>query len=88
MVGRSRFVRATTRMADVLLSVADTGCGMTTETMDQLFEPLFTTKPKGIGLGLALCKLHVEANGGTIKAASTEGVGTTFTITLPVADVP
>jgi signal transduction histidine kinase len=47
--------------------------------------PFFTTKPKGTGLGLALCKKMVEEHGGTIGFSSRPGEGTTFRVTLPVA---
>jgi signal transduction histidine kinase len=67
----------------VALSVTDTGIGMPPETLDRLFEPLFTTKAKGIGLGLAISKHLIEANGGTISVESQEGEGTTFTISIP-----
>jgi PAS domain S-box-containing protein len=71
----------------VALSVADTGCGIAEGNLDKLFEPLFTTKSQGIGLGLALSKNLVEANGGTIEAESdgVPGQGSTFTVWLPVA---
>jgi PAS domain S-box-containing protein len=71
----------------VVLSVRDTGCGIPRENMDRLFEPLFTTKPRGIGLGLATSKSLVEANGGSIDVESQEGRGSAFTITLPTWEV-
>jgi two-component system NtrC family sensor kinase len=52
--------------------------------MKKLFQPLFTTKTKGIGLGLVVCKNLVEANGGSIEVESEVGQGTTFTVVLPV----
>lgn len=70
----------------VKLTVIDTGKGIAPEDMEQIFEPLFTTKKHGIGLGLALSKSFIEANSGTIEVESTAGQGTTFTITLPVAE--
>lgn len=68
----------------VRLDVIDTGVGMTTEQMARLFEPLFTTKARGIGLGLAVSQGLVHANGGAIFAESTPGAGTTMSITLPL----
>jgi signal transduction histidine kinase/DNA-binding LacI/PurR family transcriptional regulator len=69
----------------VRLSVADTGVGMSPETMEKIFEPLYTTKAKGIGLGLAVSKNLVELNGGSIEVESGEGQGSIFTIVLPIA---
>jgi signal transduction histidine kinase len=62
----------------------DTGCGIPPENLGKIFEPLFTTKPKGIGLGLAISKRLVEQNGGKIEVASQVGQGTTFIIKLPL----
>lgn len=66
------------------LSVIDSGEGITPENMKRLFQPLFTTKTKGIGLGLVVCRSLVEANGGSIKVVSEAGKGTTFSVALPV----
>jgi signal transduction histidine kinase len=62
---------------------SDTGSGMPEESMKKIFTPLFTTKAKGIGMGLAICKKIVEQHGGTIGAKSKAGQGTAFTIRLP-----
>jgi signal transduction histidine kinase len=62
----------------------DNGCGISGENQEKIFEPLFTTKPKGIGLGLAITKRLVEQNHGKIQVASQVGQGTTFTINLPL----
>jgi PAS domain S-box-containing protein len=61
----------------------DTGLGILEENMTKLFAPLFTTKAKGIGMGLAICKKIVEEHDGTIDFESKVGQGTTFTIKLP-----
>jgi sigma-B regulation protein RsbU (phosphoserine phosphatase) len=66
----------------VALSVSDTGSGISQENMAKIFEPLFTTKARGIGLGLALSKKLVESNGGSIEVESEEGKGSTFTVKL------
>lgn len=65
------------------IRISDTGCGISHDVLPKIFEPLFTTKQTGTGLGLPSCKQIVERHYGTIKASSKVGVGTTFTITLP-----
>jgi PAS domain S-box-containing protein len=67
----------------VEIAFRDTGTGIQKENMNKLFTPLFTTKAKGIGMGLAICKNIVEQHGGTIEAQSKAGQDTTFTIKLP-----
>ena len=69
---------------EIAIMVQDTGEGISPENMQKLFEPLFTTKIKGIGLGLSVSKKMVEANGGRIEVQSQLGIGSTFTIVLPV----
>lgn len=64
----------------------DNGCGIPSENMEKIFEPLFTTKPKGIGLGLAITRRLVEQNGGEIEVSSEPGNGTAFTVKLPLAN--
>jgi signal transduction histidine kinase len=66
------------------IAFADTGAGIPKDSLEKLFSPLFTTKAKGMGFGLAICKRIVEAHGGIISAESTVGKGTTFTITMPM----
>jgi PAS domain S-box-containing protein len=68
---------------NVEIIFADTGVGISEENMSKLFTPLFTTKAKGIGMGLAICKNIVEQHNGTIEVKSKVGQGTTFTIKLP-----
>ncbi|MDX2227325.1 MAG: ATP-binding protein [Verrucomicrobiae bacterium] len=71
------------------LMVADTGKGMGPEILSQIFEPFFTQgKKKGTGLGLAIVKRIIEAHGGTIRVESEPGLGTTFTIQLPLVTAP
>jgi signal transduction histidine kinase len=69
---------------EFLISFADTGIGMTEETIDKIFTPLFTTKAQGMGLGLPICKRILEAHGGSISVVSAEGKGTTFIAKLPL----
>ncbi|MCD6397358.1 MAG: MCP four helix bundle domain-containing protein [Spirochaetaceae bacterium] len=71
----------------ISLSISDTGCGISNENIKKLFEPLFTTKARGIGLGLTLSKNLVEINGGSLEVKSKEGVGSTFTVILPAEEV-
>ncbi len=66
------------------ISIADTGEGISPENMGKLFQPLFTTKAKGIGLGLTVSKNLTEANGGKLEVESELGNGTTFKVILPV----
>jgi len=68
-----------------LYGYPDTGQGIAAATLAQIFEPLYTTKPGGTGLGLYLVQEIVTAHGGQITVESVEGQGTTFTSTLPVA---
>ena len=68
----------------LVVSVQDTGAGISEENMERLFEPLFTTKAKGIGLGLAISKTIVENHLGSIAVQSDLGKGTTFTVKLPL----
>jgi PAS domain S-box-containing protein len=69
----------------VRIDVVDTGCGIPPETLPYIFEPLFTTKHSGTGLGLAVAQQIVVRNGGTIAVESTVGEGTRFVIELPEA---
>ena len=76
-------IRARSKAEFVTVEFADTGCGIPESVTDKIFDPLFTTKPKGIGLGLAMCKSIMEGHGGDIGVKSKEGKGTTFTLSLP-----
>lgn len=75
----------------VKIKIADTGCGMSKETVSRIFEPFFTTKSgndnglkrPGAGLGLALCRRIIEQHSGVISVESEPNTGSTFTITLP-----
>ncbi|MEJ5287533.1 MAG: hypothetical protein CH6_0831 [Candidatus Kapaibacterium sp.] len=71
---------------NILISVKDTGCGISKEQMEKIFMPFFTTKPvgKGTGLGLSVSYNIVKSFGGTIEVESLVGKGSTFTIVLPI----
>ncbi len=79
-------VRTRADDSNVYIDVSDNGKGMSTEVLNQIFEPFFTTKGagEGTGLGMAISQQIMEQHNGDIKAVSTEGVGTTFTLTLPI----
>ncbi len=66
------------------ITFSDTGIGMPKQVMEKIWSPLFTTKSKGIGFGLPICKRIVEAHGGSISVESTGEKGSTFTVKLPI----
>ncbi len=68
----------------VELLVADTGSGITSKHLEDIFKPFFTTKAHGIGLGLPITRRFIEDHGGTLLVESEVGKGTTFTIRLPI----
>ncbi len=65
--------------------MADEGEGIPAELLDRVFDPFVTTKPRGLGLGLALAHRIVEEHRGALRVASTPGKGTTFSAYLPIA---
>jgi signal transduction histidine kinase len=69
----------------VKLDVIDTGPGVPLDLQSKIFEALFTTKARGIGLGLSVSRSLAESNGGTLTVASAPGAGATFSLTLPGA---
>lgn len=69
---------------NVFFSFEDAGVGMSEDTLQNLWIPLFTTKPKGMGLGLPICKRFVEAHNGTITVSSIPDKGTKFLVKLPI----
>jgi PAS domain S-box-containing protein len=83
--GYGKIALSASQQGDMIrLDVEDTGEGILPENMNKLFEPLFTTKIKGIGLGLAVSRKLVEANGGRIEVHTELGKGSTFSLYLPV----
>jgi PAS domain S-box-containing protein len=74
----------TTEELEIL--VADNGPGFSKEILQHLFEPFHTTKPKGLGLGLAICRSIIAAHGGRLAAGNENGRGATARLTLPTAN--
>jgi len=68
------------------ITFRDTGVGISKQNLGKLFTPLFTTKAKGVGLGLSICKRIVDAHKGSISAESEEGKGTCFTVVIPIKE--
>ena len=67
----------------LLVTVQDSGPGLRPDSLDNLFDPFYTTKPHGMGMGLSICRSIVEAHGGRLSAGSHDGPGATFQFTLP-----
>lgn len=74
--------------ATIRIEVSDTGSGIREDLLDKVFEPFFTTRAKGTGLGLALSRQVIERHGGTITVANRPGGGALFTLRLPVRAEP
>jgi two-component system, NtrC family, nitrogen regulation sensor histidine kinase NtrY len=72
----------------VELVIADTGVGMDTAAIERIFEPYFSTRASGTGLGLTIAKRNVELNGGTITVESEKGIGTAVKMTFPIPEQP
>ncbi|BBI98887.1 hypothetical protein FGKAn22_05800 [Ferrigenium kumadai] len=75
-----------TSAGTVSVGVQDSGAGVTREQLGKLFQPLFTTKARGIGLGLVVVKNLTEANGGRVEVQSEPGKGSVFRVILPAAE--
>jgi C4-dicarboxylate-specific signal transduction histidine kinase len=67
----------------VVVAIRDRGCGIQSPDINSIFESFFTTKPAGLGMGLAICRRMVQAHGGRIWAANNEGAGATVSFSLP-----
>jgi signal transduction histidine kinase len=72
----------------ILVSVSDTGPGLDSATVDRIFEPFYSTKQGGMGIGLSICRSIIEAHEGRIWARQNAARGSTFQFTLPVANTP
>ena len=71
----------------VLITVADSGPGLSPNDINRIFDPFFTTKPRGMGMGLSICRSLVEAHNGKLSAHSGAKQGAVFEITLPAGDL-
>lgn len=83
---RARILRVTSAISKpdgVLISVEDSGPGIDRETLGHIFHPFFTTKPQGIGMGLAICRSIVESHGGSLSASAASPHGAVFRVVLP-----
>jgi len=76
-------IEITRQEDDVLIGVSDNGPGVTAADRARMFDAFFTTKPKGVGLGLAICKSIAAAHGGSLHYAAAPGGGSRFTLSLP-----
>lgn len=85
-VGGTLEISAIKNEAMIEIAFKDTGTGIPEENVPLLFKPLFSTKTKGLGLGLAIAKEIVVQHGGTIEVKSEIGIGSTFTIILPIQE--
>lgn len=67
----------------VLVAIRDSGPGLDPTNMDRVFEPFYTTKPEGMGMGLAICRSIIDAHGGRLWVAANKPRGAVFRFTLP-----
>ena len=84
--GGELYVRTGVEDERLTVELSDTGCGMTADVRAHIFDPLYTTKVRGTGLGLAVVNQVVREHGGEIEVASERGRGTTFRLSFPAAD--
>ena len=85
MEGKRELLIRTTKAKDdtVLIAVMDSGPGLPTASPERLFEPFYTTKTGGLGIGLSICRSIIEAHGGRLWASANEPRGAVFQFTLP-----
>ena len=81
--GQVLITTSQTESNDPCIGIQDTGPGLSSEILSRLFEPFYTTKPNGMGLGLAICRSIIEAHGGRLWAEANEPRGAVFQFTLP-----
>ena len=73
-------------LEELLISVTDTGKGMEKSVRTQAFKPFYTTRGEGTGMGLSICRKHIDKHGGRMELTGEKGLGTTVSIYLPIAD--
>ena len=71
---------------EVEVDVADTGTGIASEVLGRIMEPLYSTKARGLGLGLSIARAILDKSGGSLRVSSTPGQGSTFTVRLKAAE--
>ncbi len=87
--GRARVLHLeTTRHEEhsALVAIRDSGVGLDEGQMQRLFDPFYTTKPQGLGMGLSICRTILERHGGHLWAEANDGAGATFKFTLPLGE--
>jgi signal transduction histidine kinase len=85
----SKRIRICTKVSDpgyILVSVADTGVGLSTDACEQIFEAFYTTKPDGIGMGLSICRSIVQGHGGRLWATPNLPNGSIFYFSLAICN--
>ena len=82
--GGTLTIKSEKKNNNVVFGFSDTGIGISKKTLENLWTPLFTTKARGMGFGLPICKRIIEAHDGTISVESAYRKGTTFTVTIPI----
>jgi signal transduction histidine kinase len=91
VTGRTRDLRIRSflvqELSEVVVTVEDSGIGIEGHGSKQIFEPFFTTKSTGTGVGLTICRVIVEAHGGSLQASTNKPYGAVFQVTLPSADL-
>jgi signal transduction histidine kinase len=73
---------------EIVVSVSDSGPGLDPATVDRIFEPFYSTKEGGVGIGLSICRSIIEAHEGKIWARQNNAPGSAFQFTLPIANTP
>jgi signal transduction histidine kinase len=91
LTDRARVLRVRTdfaqKSANVLVTIEDSGMGITAEENERIFEPFFTTKSAGTGIGLTICRSIIDSHGGSLRASANKPYGTIFQVTLPTGDL-